>query len=52
MIKTIEIIYFKKLKEVHREFFKRHTKMFSKNYIILNMNNIHYIIIVMLSQIL
>ena len=49
VVKPIEIIDLQKLKQVHRKSFERHAEMFSENDIILNMNNIHYIFMIMLS---
>lgn len=52
MIKTIKIVYLQKLEQIHGKKLKRHTQMFSEDYVILNMDNVHYVFLVMGSQIL
>lgn len=52
VIETIEIIYFEKFEQIHRQKFKAHAQMFSEYDVVVDMNDIHYIFGIMLFQIL
>ena len=52
MVKTIKIVNLEKLEQIHGKKFKRHTQMFPEDHVILYMDYVHYVFLVMRSQVL
>ena len=52
MVEAIEVIDFEELKEVHGKKLKSHAQMLPKDYIVLDVDHVHYVVSVMLTQVL
>ena len=52
VIKSIEVVDFQELKQIHWQQLESHAQMLSENNIVLNMDHIHYIFLVVLPEIL